>query len=66
MRTHSCASAVAPSFRPSGLKRTTSRPTSTLRPARPMVEAKACTAFDLRTECEPMNAIFAERCQGMG
>jgi hypothetical protein len=24
-----------------------------------MVLAKACTAFDLRTECEPMNAILA-------
>ena len=39
----------------------TSRPTSTDRPARPSVDAKACTAFDLRTECEPMNAIFALR-----
>ena len=43
----------------------TSRPTSTDRPARPIVEAKACTAFDLRTECEPMNAIFALRGQAM-
>jgi hypothetical protein len=50
---------VAPSFSPSGLKRTTSRPTSTERPARPIVDAKACTAFDLRTECEPMKAILA-------
>jgi hypothetical protein len=30
-----------------------------------MVEAKACTAFDLRTECEPMKAILARRPQGM-
>ena len=57
-------SALAFSFRPRGLKRITSRPTSTDLPARPMVEAKAWTAFDLRTECEPMNAIFALRCQG--
>ena len=59
MRTHSWASGDAPSFRPSGLKRMTSRPTSTLRPARPTAEAKAWTAFVLRTECEPMNAILA-------
>jgi hypothetical protein len=48
------------------LNRTTSRPTSTLRPARPTVDAKACTAFDLRTECEPMKAILALRVQGIG
>jgi hypothetical protein len=30
-----------------------------------MVDAKAWTAFDLRTECEPMKAIFARRLQGI-
>jgi hypothetical protein len=44
----------------------TSRPTSTLRPARPTTEAKAWTAFVLRTECEPMKAIFAGRVQDTG
>ena len=31
-----------------------------------MVLAKACTAFDLRTECEPMNAILAWPFHGIG
>src|SRR6185503_161023 len=64
--TQSCASGVAPSLRPSGLNRMTSRPTSTLRPARPIVLAKACTAFVLRTECEPMKAILASLVHGIG
>jgi hypothetical protein len=58
MITHSWASGVARSFIPIGLKRTTSRPTSTLRPLRPTAPANECTAFVLRTECDPMNAIF--------
>jgi hypothetical protein len=31
-----------------------------------MVLAKACTAFDLRTECEPMKAILAGEVQDIG
>ena len=40
-------------------ERITSRPTSTLRPLRPTAPANECTAFVLRTECDPMKAILA-------
>ena len=60
--THSWASGVAPSLRPRGLNRTTSRPTSTLRPLRPTAPANECTALVLRTECEPMKAILRAGC----
>lgn len=60
MMTHSWASGVEPSFSPSGLNLMTSRPTSTLRPLRPTAPAKECTALVLRTECDPIKAIFDE------
>src|SRR4051812_27586342 len=58
-RTHSWASPVAPSLIPSGLSRTTSRPSSTDRPARWTSVAKARSAVVLRIPCEPMNATLA-------
>ncbi len=63
VRTHSCASEVAPSLMPRGLSRTTSRANSTERPARWMALAKARAAVVLRIPCEPMKAIFALRGQ---
>ena len=61
--THSCASPVAPSLMPRGLSRTTSRPSSTLRPARWTSAANASSALVLRIPCEPMKAILAGRGQ---
>ena len=51
---------------PSGLSRTTSRPSSTDRPARWTSAANASSADVLRIPCEPMNAILAGRGQGAG
>ena len=62
--THSCASPVAPSLMPSGLSRTTSRPSSTVRPARWTSAANASSALVLRIPWEPMNAILAGRGHG--
>ena len=64
--THSCASPVAPSLMPSGLSRTTSRPSSTERPARWTSAANASRADVLRIPCEPMKAILAGRGHAAG
>ena len=64
-RTHSWASPVAPSLMPSGLSRTTSRPSSTERPARCTSAAKASSAEVFRIPWDPMNAILAGRGQGV-
>src|SRR4051794_28248420 len=51
---------------PSGLSRTTSRPSSTDRPERWTSAANARSAVVLRIPCDPMNATFAGRGQGPG
>src|SRR3954447_249041 len=65
-RTHSCASPVAPSLIPRGLSRTTSRPSSTERPARWTSAANASSADVLRMPWDPMKAIFAGRGHAFG